>query len=180
MSECYLGEIRILPYSRGAPSGWQVCDGSLLSTSDYDLLFNLIGTTYGGDGQATFAVPDLRGRVPIHQGPGGRGVSPRPIGQVSGDESITLTVQQMSPHAHFMLASTDVGTSITPTNFVLAAVPASVGEQFYTPSIAGATATPFPASAVRPAGGNQPHDNTAPTLTLQYCIAFLGIYPNQP
>lgn len=179
MSECYVGEIRILPYARGAPSGWQICDGSLLSISDYEVLFQLVGTTYGGDGQTTFAVPDLRGRVPVHQGTG-RGLSPRSLGLVSGDESVTLTLQQMSPHVHFMLASTDAGTSITPTNLVLAAVPTSVGEQFYTPSITGATAAQFPTSAVRPAGGNQPHDNTAPTLTLQYCIATLGIYPNQP
>lgn len=178
MSECYVGEIRILPYARGAPSGWQVCNGSLLAISEYEVLYTLLGTTYGGDGQMTFGVPDLRGRVPLHQGTG-PGLTPRTIGEMSGTESVTLTVQQMASHGHFMLASTDPGTALTPTNAVLAAVPTSVAEQFYTPSIAGATAATFPASAVRPAGGNQPHDNTAPTLTLQYCIATFGIYPTQ-
>ncbi|MEG3163325.1 tail fiber protein [Sphingomonas sp. PB2P19] len=178
MSECYLGEIRILPYSRGAPSGWQACDGSLLSISEHEVLFQLIGTTYGGDGQSTFAVPDLRGRVPLQQG-SGRGLTPRTIGEVGGSESVTLTMQQMGAHAHFLLASTDVGTSLAPANLVLATVPSSTGEAFYAGSPAGAPTVPFPASTVRPAGGNQAHDNTAPTLTVQYCIATAGIYPSQ-
>jgi microcystin-dependent protein len=179
MSDWYVGEIRILAYSRGAPSGWQLCDGSLLSISEYEVLYQLLGTTYGGDGQTSFGVPDLRGRVPVHQG-NGRGLTPRPIGQLSGDESITLTTQQMGSHAHVLLASTDVGTSLAPSKFMLAAVPSSVNEPFYATSPAGAATAPFPATTVQVAGGNQPHDNTAPTLTLQYCIATVGVYPIQP
>ncbi|RZM33830.1 MAG: phage tail protein [Sphingomonas sp.] len=154
MSDWYIGEIRILPYSRGAPLGWQLCDGSLLAISEYDVLFVLLGNTYGGDGQTTFAVPDLRGRAPVHQGTG-RGLT---------------TIMQ---------ASTDVGTSVAPSQFVLAAVPPGLNDQFYAASPAGVTTVPFPISMVRPSGGNQPHDNTAPTLTLQYCIATTGIFPTQ-
>jgi len=179
MSEWYVGEIRILPYVRGAPSGWQICDGSLLSISNFEVLYQLLGTTYGGDGQTTFGVPDLRGRVPVHQG-NGRGLTPRSPGQLSGDDAVTLTSQQMASHAHFLLASTDAGTSAAPAKFVLAALPSGGTEQFYAPTLEGATIAPFPTSTVAPAGGNQPHDNTAPTMTLQYCIATVGVYPTPP
>ncbi len=178
MSDWYIGEIRILPYSRGAPLGWQLCDGSLLAISEYDVLFVLLGNTYGGDGQTTFAVPDLRGRAPVHQGTG-RGLTTRPLGELAGTETVTLLVSQMAQHAHFMQASTDVGTSVAPSQFVLAAVPPGLNDQFYAASPAGVTTVPFPISMVRPSGGNQPHDNTAPTLTLQYCIATTGIFPTQ-
>jgi microcystin-dependent protein len=178
MSSCFVGEIRILPYPRGAPSGWQACDGSLLSISEYEVLYQLIGTTYGGDGQMTFAVPDLRGRVPLHQGTG-RGLTPRVIGERAGDESVTLTTLQMGQHAHFMLASTAVGTSVAPANMVLAAVPPAVGDAFYATSPGGAATVPFPPATVQIAGGSQPHDNTAPTLTVHYCIATNGVYPTQ-
>ncbi len=178
MSDWFAGEIRILPYSRGAPLGWQACDGSLLSISEYELLFVLIGTNYGGDGQTTFGVPDLRGRVPVHQGTG-RGLTTRSLGEMSGSDAVTLTVPQMARHAHVMLASTDVGTSATPSQFVLATVPASLDDQFYATAPAGVTSVPFPTSMVRPSGGNQAHDNTAPTLSLQYCIATVGIFPPQ-
>jgi microcystin-dependent protein len=179
MGDWYAGEIRILPYVRGAPSGWQICDGSLLPINDYEVLFQLVGTTYGGDGQTTFGVPDLRGRVPVHQG-SGRGMTPRAPGEVGGYESVTLSAQQMASHAHVLLASTEIGSSVAPAKFVLAAVPPSVNEQFYATSPAGATAVPFPPATVQLSGGNQPHDNTAPTLTLQYCIATAGIYPTPP
>ncbi len=179
MGDWYVGEIRILPYTRGAPLGWQLCDGSMLSISDNEVLFQLLGTTYGGDGQTTFGVPDLRGRVPVHQG-AGRGLTPRSIGEMSGNESVTLTAQQMASHAHCMLASTNVGTSSEPSMLVLAGVPSSVNDPFYATSPAGAPTAPFPPTTVQFTGGNQPHDNTAPTLTLQYCIATVGIYPTQP
>lgn len=178
MSESYVGEIRILPYMRGAPNAWQVCDGSLLSIAEYQTLFMLLGTTYGGDGQATFAVPDLRSRVPVHQG-SGRGLTPRSLGEVAGSETVTLTMQQMGQHAHTMLASTTAATSASPANNVLAAVAGAVNEVFYATSPAPNEGVAFPATMVMAAGSSQPHDNTAPALTMQYCISLYGIYPPQ-
>lgn len=179
MSEAYVGEIRILPYVRGAPNGWQVCDGSLLSIAEYETLFMLLGTTYGGDGQATFAVPDLRSRVPIHQG-SGRGLTPHSLGEVAGSETVSLTMQQMGQHGHTMLASTAAGTSASPANTVLAAAAGVANEVFYAPSPAPNEGIDFPTTMVMAAGSSQPHDNTAPTLTMQYCISLYGIYPSQP
>ncbi|RYG86183.1 MAG: phage tail protein [Alphaproteobacteria bacterium] len=175
MSQPYVGEIRILPYSRGAPRGWQMCDGSLLQISQYEVLFNLIGTTYGGDGQSTFGVPDLRGRVPIHQGTG-RGLSSYALGQMAGTEEVTLTTQQMPAHNHLVIASSEAGSSSSPTANVLATV---ASEPFYVDMATGGTAYPLPPATLTAAGGNVPHDNTAPTLTLNYCIAWAGIYPSQ-
>ncbi len=177
MSTPYIGEIRILPYARGAPQGWQICDGSLLSIGDYDTLFMVIGTTYGGDGQTTFAVPDLRSRVPVHQG-GGRGLTPRALGEVSGTETVTLMTAQMARHMHVMVASTATGTSASPTDAVLAAIAGVADEVLYATAPVPADAVAFPATMVMTAGTNQPHDNTAPTLTLQYCISLYGIFPS--
>lgn len=179
MSTCYIGEIRLLPYFRGAPTGWQVCDGSLLSISDQEVLFQLLGTAYGGDGVNSFGVPDLRSRVPVHQGTGSN-LTPRNMGDTAGQEMVPLSTTQLAPHAHFMLASTAPGTSTTPAGNVLAAVPSTVNDQFYATSPQPDDAVPFPASMLQPAGGGQGHLNTAPTLTLQYCIATDGIYPSRP
>ncbi|WP_428152139.1 phage tail protein [Brevundimonas sp.] len=179
MSECYVGEIRLLPYMRGAPSGWQVCDGSFLPINQYEVLYQLIGTTYGGDGQTTFAVPDLRSRVPVHQGTG-RGLTPRALGETAGGESVTLMQSQMGPHAHMPLASTTPATGNSPANTVLAAIPATLNDTFFNPDAAQSSPVAFPATMIQPAGGSQPHDNTAPTLTMQYCIAWSGVYPAQP
>lgn len=174
MSECYIGEIRLLPYRRGAPSGWQICDGSLLSISEYDALYQLLGTTYGGDGQSNFAVPDLRGRVPVHNGTGG-GLSPRPPGMTAGTETVTLTMPQMGAHSHTALASTVAATSNSPQDTVMATASAP----FYNIVPGNADVTSFPAMAVRPSGGDAPHDNTAPTLAMQYCIAWTGVWPTR-
>jgi microcystin-dependent protein len=177
MSTPFIGEIRIFPYVRGAPVDWQVCDGSLLSISEYEALYQLIGTTYGGDGQSTFAVPDLRARVPLHQGQG-PGLSAYALGQTAGSETVTLTVQQMPSHFHNIIASTAPAAFDSPAGTLPAAVVDPAVDQFYTPDATG-TATNFPASTVSLTGGNQPHDNTAPTLTLRYCIATVGIFPSQ-
>ena len=179
MSECYVGEIRLLPYQRGAPSGWQICDGTLLSIAEYEVLYTLLGTTYGGDGQNTFGVPDLRGRVPVHQGPG-PGLTQRILGETAGEESVTLNSQQMGAHTHTPLASTAPATGSSPAGNVLAAVPAALNTAFYNPNPAESTPVAFPVTMLQPDGGSQAHDNTAPTLTLQYCIATMGIYPAQP
>ena len=178
MSSSFIGEIRILPYMRGAPSGWQICDGSLLQISGNETLFQLLGVTYGGDGQTNFGVPDLRARVPVHQGQGA-GLSPRNLGQVAGDDTVTLNTQQMGQHNHFLMASTADATSASPGAMVLAAVPSSLGDSFYATAPAQAPTVGFPATMVIPTGGNQPHDNTAPTQAMQYCIATDGIYPVQ-
>ena len=175
MSDPYIGEIQLLPYPRGAPMGWQLCDGSLLAISQYDILFMLIGTTYGGDGVSSFGVPDLRGRVPIHQGTG-TGLSTYALGQTGGTETVTLTLQQMASHTHFETASTVPGTSTSPQNNVTAAL---ASETFYAVAGDDSTAYPLPSNTIGVAGGGQGHENVAPTLTLNYCIAWQGIFPQQ-
>ncbi len=177
MSTPYIGEIRMFGFgTRGAPNGWQGCDGSLLAIAEYDALFALIGTTYGGDGQTTFGVPDLRGRLPIHQGTG-PGLSTYVVGQVAGSENVTVLPTQMPAHTHTMVATTALATTVTPANTLL---PGAVsGDSFYVNTITGNTAAPMSSQMLTQAGGSQPHDNTMPTLTVQYCIATQGIFPSQ-
>jgi len=177
MSTPFVGEIRQFGFPR-IPTGWQACDGSLLQIAQYDVLFNLLGTTYGGDGVTTFGVPDLRGQVPIHQG-NGIGLTPRSPGQNGGQESVTLTTAQIPQHSHTWLATAGAATTATPGNTViLAAVPAP--DTMYVTDTTGYAATPLAATSVQPAGGSQPHDNMMPTLTVNICIATEGIYPAQP
>jgi microcystin-dependent protein len=177
MSTPYIGEIRMFGFgTRGAPNGWQGCDGSLLPISEYDALFALIGTTYGGDGQVTFGVPDLRGRLPIHQGTG-PGLSTYVIGQKAGTESVTVLPTQMPAHTHPLVTTAAVSTALTPGTGLL---PGAVsGDSFYVSDVSGATQVPMSAQSTSLAGGSQPHDNTMPTLTVQYCIATQGIFPSQ-
>lgn len=177
MSTPYIGEIRMFAFgTRGAPDGWQACDGSLLPISQYDALFALIGTTYGGDGQSTFAVPDLRGRLPIHQGQG-PGLSNYVIGQQAGTETVTVLSTQMPAHTHVAVATTSAATALTPGTGLL---PGAVsGESFYVSDVVGKTAVAMSAQSTGVAGGSQPHENCMPTLTVQYCIATQGIFPSQ-
>lgn len=177
MSQPYIGEIRMFAFgTRGAPNNWQACDGSLLPISEYDALFALIGTTYGGDGQTTFAVPDLRGRVPIHQGQGA-GLSNYVIGQRAGTETVTLVSTQMPAHTHIAVATTATASTGTVGNTVL---PGTVNaDTMYISDITGLTAFTLAPQSVTSAGGNQPHENCMPTLTVQYCIAVFGIFPSQ-
>lgn len=177
MSTPYIGEIRMFGFgSRGAPTGWQACDGSLLPISQYDALFALIGTIYGGDGQTTFAVPDLRDRLPIHQGQG-PGLSNYVIGQKAGSESVTLLSTQIPAHTHTLVATSGASTTTTPGTGVL---PGTVsGDNFYVNTIAGNTAAAMSASMLSQAGGSQPHENCMPTLTVQFCISLFGIFPSQ-
>jgi len=175
MSTPYVGEIRLLGFSR-TPVGWEPCDGRLLPISQYEVLFMLIGTTYGGDGQSTFGLPDLRGRVPVHMGQG-PGLSSRQIGENAGTERVTITVGQMPAHTHPMVATSAAANAVTPGT---ASLPGAVsGDTFYTTEPASSIAVPLSAQAVGNAGGNQPHENTMPTLVLQYCIAWAGIFPTQ-
>lgn len=175
MSTPYIGEIRMFAFgTRGAPNNWQACDGSLLPISQYDALFALIGTTYGGDGQTTFAVPDLRGRVPIHQGQG-PGLSNYVIGQRAGTETVTVLPTQMPAHTHILVTTSAASSSLTPGNTLL---PGSVsGDSFYASDTSGAQVA-MSAQSTSLAGGSQPHENCMPTLTVQYCIATQGIFPS--
>ena len=177
MSTPYIGEIRMFGFgTRGAPNGWQACDGSLLPISQYDALFALIGTTYGGDGQNTFGVPDLRGRVPIHQGQG-PGLSNYVIGQMAGTETVTVLQTQMPAHTHTLVATTGAASSLTPGTSLL---PGTIsGDSFYDSDITGTAAVQMSPQSTSLAGGSQPHENTMPTLTVQYCIATQGIFPSQ-
>lgn len=171
----FLGEIRLLPYTF-APAGWQDCDGSLLSIAEYDALFTLLGTTFGGDGVSTFAVPDLRGRLPVHRGTG-RGLSPYVLGQVAGTESVTLLAANVPAHTHAVAATSGLGSTGTPSATV--ELGAISGDTMYSSDVSGLTAHPAAASMISTAGGSQPHENTMPTLAVRFCIAVAGIYPSQ-
>lgn len=175
MSTPYVGEIRMLGFPR-VPSGWFACDGTLKAIADYEVLYALIGTTYGGDGVSTFGVPDLRGRVPIHQGTGA-GLSSYVIGQMAGNQSITLLQSQVPQHAPALMATTALAT----TGAVgTAVVPAALsGDTMYVTDITGANAAVMAPSAIVSAGGNQPHENEMPTLPVQFCIAWAGVFPSQ-
>lgn len=176
MSEPYVGEIRLFGFSR-LPNGWLPCDGSLQAISVYDVLFNLIGTTYGGDGQVTFAMPDLRGQVPLHWG-NGPGLTPRTIGEASGTETVTLIQNQMPAHSHtlFVTSATSTATAIGTGTNLLGTIG---GDTMYATDITGLNPIAVAPQSVSPSGGTQPHENTMPTLTVQFCIAWAGIYPQQ-
>ncbi len=152
-----------------APNGWMFCDGALLPISENEALFQLIGTTYGGDGEETFALPNLSSRVPIHMGTGPSGYTYQ-IGEMGGVEQVTLTTQQLPNHSHPMLGSADSATSPTPNGNVFAAA------DIYTPP-SGAAAN-LNMQAVEPVGGSQPHDNIQPSLVVNYIISLFGIFPS--
>lgn len=170
----FVGEIRLFA-GNFAPAGWAFCDGSLMSIAENEVLFVLIGTTYGGDGQSTFALPDLRGRVPLHMGQG-PGLSNRVVGQSGGEELVTLTASQMPGHRHALRASTAAASGSAGVAGGLLATPAST--RLYGTTAAGAGAT-MAASAVAVAGGSQPHENRAPSLGLNFIIALFGVFPSQ-
>jgi microcystin-dependent protein len=175
MGQPYVGEIRIFA-GNFAPSGWMLCQGQLLPISQNETLFNLIGTTYGGDGQSTFALPNLQSRVPIHQGTFSG--STFTMGQSGGTESVTLNTQQIPAHNHFLLA-TGGNPSLSPAN----AAPADAssisqpGVNTYGPS-SGSPTTLNPAT-IQVTGGNQPHDNMQPWLGLNFIISMFGVFPSQ-
>ncbi len=166
MAQPYIGEIRMFG-GNFAPAGWMFCSGQLLATSQYDVLFQLIGTTYGGDGQSTFALPDLQGRLPIHQGNGFI------LAETGGAEEVTLTVQQLPAHNHVFLASTALANSNTPANNVLGQ---SSTFQMYIQQPPSASLAPQAMSAV---GGSQPHSNFQPYLCVDFIISLFGIFPTQ-
>ncbi|BDU19169.1 tail fiber protein [Dyella sp. GSA-30] len=175
MTQPYVGEIRLFPYSF-APNGWFDCDGSLKPISEYDVLYALLGTTYGGDGQTTFAVPDMRGRVPIHMGQG-LGLSQYVLGQMSGTEEVTLLGSNLPTHDHSLLVTSAGANSNTPSNSV--ELGTITGDTLYSNNVAGVNPAPLAAASLSLSGGNSPHENTMPTLTVRFCIAWAGVFPSQ-
>ena len=171
MSEPFVGEIRMFA-GNFAPAGWAFCDGQLLAISQNDTLFSLIGTIYGGDGSTTFALPDLRGRLPIHSG-AGPGLSMQQLGEKAGEEKVTLTVNQLPSHSHEFRVSTSSGTENNPEG---AFVAASANVRTFRPATAD---TNLNASTVSNTGGSQSHTNLMPYLCLSFIIALFGIYPSR-
>ncbi len=167
MAQPYVGEIRMFA-GNFPPSGWMFCEGQLLPISENETLFQLIGTTYGGDGESTFALPDLRGRIPIHQGNGFI------LAETGGAEEITLTVQQIPAHTHPALCSIDTTTGTSPTNNVLAAPPDVNTLPYGTDAPVGA----MNAASIGPVGGSQPHTNFQPYLCVDFIISLFGIFPS--
>lgn len=174
MSNPYVGEIRMFG-GNFAPAGWMFCDGQLLPISENETLFNLIGTTFGGDGQSTFGLPDLRGRVPIHAGTAKSGTT-YILGESGGVESVTLTTNQMPIHNHPALAAS-TGQVASPAGGVLAtAVSSQAGMKIYSTA---APTTALNASSISASGGSQPHDNIQQTLAVSFIISLFGIFPSQ-
>ena len=177
MSQPYVGEIRMFA-GNFAPAGWMFCEGQLLPISEYDTLFQLIGTTYGGDGQSTFALPDLQGRVPLHMGQGS-GLSNYVIGQAAGVESVTLSTQQIPIHNHFSQISTSPAPSSSPGNNILAneAIGNAQATCFsYGPF--GGTQSALANATLGITGGSQPHENRQPLLVLNFIISLFGVFPS--
>ena len=168
--EPFIGEIRLFGFNF-APVGWALCDGTLLPISQNTALFSLLGTTYGGDGRTTFALPDLRGRVPISMGTG-VGLSPYDIGEQGGAENVTLTVSAVPAHNHNVQASDAPASESKPGGGVLARTNTST----YT---AGTDGTTLSATAISSSGGSQPHTNLQPFLAVNFCIALQGIFPSR-
>jgi microcystin-dependent protein len=168
MSGYYLGEIRMVGFNF-APRGWALCSGQIMSIQQNTALFSLLGTTYGGNGQTTFGLPDLRGRVPMNWG-NGPGLTPRVQGEMDGVENVTLLNTQMPQHSHLLQAS-DEATTKSPSN----AFPAFTSSPAYS---ATANQTMSPA-AVAASGGSQPHENMQPYLAVTFAIAITGIFPSR-
>jgi microcystin-dependent protein len=168
----YIGEIRLFG-GNFEPNGWRFCAGQTLPISEYETLFQLIGTTYGGDGEETFQLPDLRGRVAVHHGQG-PGISQNYlIGEQAGVEEVTLSIQQIPAHTHPLLASTGGGSDNAPAGRVLANPPAT---SLYTRDTPG---TAMPAGTIAPAGGSLPHANLGPSVAINYVISLFGEFPSQ-
>ena len=166
MAQPYVGEIRLFA-GNFPPSGWTFCQGQLVPISENETLFQLIGTTYGGDGESTFALPDLRGRVPIHQGNGFI------LAETGGAEEITLTAQQIPAHSHPLLGSTSIGNQSSPAGAMLAQTVGGLR-----PYIEDVPTDPMAAQSVAPVGGSQPHSNFQPYLCVDFIISLFGIFPS--
>ena len=174
MSEPFLAEVRIVAFNF-APHGWAFCDGQLLPISQNQSLYSLLGTTYGGDGRTTFALPDLRGRVPIHVGSSNGSI--HLLGQKGGEETHTLNAAEMPQHNHVLQGTGDPATSAQPAGNLLAQVP-TAATPLYSDAAASLNETLNNVSVLN-VGGGQNHNNMQPTLTLNFCIAMRGLFPSR-
>lgn len=172
MAQPYVGEIRMFA-GTFAPAGWMFCDGTQLAISENETLFQLIGTTYGGDGQTTFDLPDLRGRTPVHWGTDGSTGTSFQIGEQGGTETVTLTTQQMPQHNHALLATNAQGGQINPGGNLLAN-----SQGTFQPYIQEGPDGNLNGSALQPDGGGQPHENLQPFLCINFIISLFGIFPS--
>jgi microcystin-dependent protein len=166
VAQPYVGEIRMFG-GNFAPAGWMFCEGQLLPISENETLFNLIGTTYGGDGQSTFALPDLRGRLPVHMGNGFT------LAETGGVETVTLTVAQIPAHSHAFIGTTSTAIDANPGGNVVAQAQTFFPYLNVPPTVAMAT------QAVTSVGGNQPHSNFQPYLCVDFIISLFGVFPSQ-
>ena len=172
MSQPFIGEIRMFGGSF-APAGWAFCNGQLMPISENDALFTLIGTTYGGDGQETFGLPDLQGRIPLHFGQGPGISQTYQMGEKAGVESVTLSVNQLPNHTHTLIGSSDIATDPNPNGDMLAT------SSLLQPYVGIAPDANMAANAIGPVGGSQPHDNMMPFLAVSFIISLFGIFPTQ-
>ncbi|MBC8162711.1 MAG: phage tail protein [Roseiflexaceae bacterium] len=175
MTEPFVAEVRIFPFNF-APEGWAFCDGQLLPLSQNTALFSLLGTTYGGNGQSTFALPNLQGNAPMHPGQG-PGLSLHDLGEASGTETVTLLESEMPAHAHALSASAEAADVNAPGPLMVLA--RSRSARAYQTN-ASANLVSMSPQALAPAGGSLPHTNMQPYLTLSFCIALQGIFPPRP
>jgi microcystin-dependent protein len=167
----FVAEIRIFPFNF-PPKGWAFCDGQILPLSQNTALFSLLGTTYGGDGKSNFALPNMQGNAPMHPGQG-PGLSLHDLGETGGSDTVTLLESEIPSHNHAAMAAVNPGTSRLPSPTV--GLSRSAGLSAYQPSTAGAVT--MNDNTIAPAGGDQPHNNLQPYLTLNFCIALQGVYP---
>lgn len=173
MADPFVAEIRIFPFSF-APTGWAFCNGQLLPISQNTALFSLLGTTYGGDGKSTFALPDLQGSAAMHPGQGA-GLSLRDLGEIGGSPTVTLLITEMPVHVHAVNAKTTGGQAV-PTGLVWGTSSAAkAAANFYAPAAPSPVGFNFGALTI--AGGDLPHNNMPPYLTLNFCIALQGVFP---
>ena len=175
MSQPFVGEIRMFG-GNFAPAGWHFCDGSPMPISENETLFQLIGTTYGGDGQETFNLPNLNGRIPVCAGTNPATGTTYTHGEMSGVESVTLTAQQIPFHGHSAFGSVDPATSNSPQNAVPASLSVASGQLPYGTD---PPPTSLQAASISPVGGSQPHDNTQPFLVVSFIISLFGVFPTQ-
>jgi microcystin-dependent protein len=170
MADPFVAEIRIFPFNF-APKGWAFCNGQLLPISQNTALFSLLGTTYGGDGKSTFALPNMEGNAPMHPGQG-PGLSLHDLGETGGSQTISLLQSEMASHSHAWTASKGDGNDTNATSELFAK---GIGIGMYAP--AGGPVAQLDPNAISPAGGDQPHNNMQPFLTLSFCIALQGVFP---
>ena len=173
MADPFVAEIRIFPFDF-APKGWAFCDGQVLPISQNTALFALLGTTYGGDGKSTFALPNLRGRAAMHPGQG-PGLSPHQVGEAGGSETLALAASEIPTHSHALMAQSGAASTKTPTGNVLAH-PAR-GMPYAPLAPTGGTVVAMAGQALATTGGETPHNNMMPYLTLRFCIALQGVFP---